>query len=50
MNENSSEEIFVKDVVLDVIGVMLNKEGEQLQDEALQLNGARFSSLRTISC
>ena len=48
-NENPSEQIFVEDVVLDVIGVMLDEEGEQLQDQALQLNGAGVVLLRTIS-
>ena len=48
-NENPSKQIFVEDVVLDVIGVMLDEEGEQLQDQTLQLNGARIVLLRTIS-
>jgi hypothetical protein len=48
-NENPSKQIFVEDVVLDVIGMVLNKEGEQLQDEALQLNSAGVVLLRTIS-
>ena len=40
-DEDSPEEIFVKDVVLDVVGVVLDAEGEQLQDEAEQLHRAR---------
>ena len=40
-DEDSPEEIFVEDVVLDVVGVVLNAEGEQLQDEAEQLHRAR---------
>ena len=40
-DEDSPEEIFVKDVVLDVVGVVLDAEGEQFQDEAEQLHRAR---------
>ena len=39
-HENSSEEIFVEDVVLDVVGVVLDAEGKQLQNEAEQLHRA----------
>ena len=38
--EYSSEEVFVKDVVLDVIGVVLHKEGQQLENETLELYSA----------
>ena len=33
-DEDSSEEIFVQNVVLDVVGVMLHAKGEELQDQA----------------
>ena len=39
-DEDSPEEIFVKDVVLDVVGVVLDAEGKQLQNEAEQLHRA----------
>ena len=44
-NENSSQEVLVQDVVLDVIGVMFDKERQQLQNEALLLNGALVNLL-----
>jgi hypothetical protein len=34
----------VKDEVLDVVGVVLNKEGQELQDQALKLNSAVVTS------
>jgi len=34
------EKILVKDVVLDVVGVVLNKKAEELQDEPQHLDRA----------
>ena len=48
-NENSSQEVLVQDVVLDVIGVMFDKERQQLQNEALLLNGALVNLLRLLA-
>ena len=44
--EYSSEEVFVKDVVLDVIGVVLHKEGQQLKNETLELYSAVCAVMR----
>lgn len=38
-DENAAEEIAVQDVVLNVVSVVLDAEGEQLENEAEQLNG-----------
>ena len=48
-NENSSQEVLVQDVVLDVVSVVLDKEGKELEDEALQLNGAVVVLLRPVA-
>lgn len=37
-HQHSSEQVFVHDVGLDVIGVVLHAEGEQLQDQRQQLS------------
>lgn len=36
--KHSSEEVFVHDVSLDVVGVVLHTEGQKLQDECQQLS------------
>jgi hypothetical protein len=38
----------VQDVVLDVVGVVLNKEREKFEDEALELNGTVVTLLWSI--
>lgn len=37
-HQHSSEQVFVHDVGLDVIGVVLHAEGQQLQDQRQQLS------------
>jgi hypothetical protein len=37
---NFFEQVFVQDVVLDVVGVVLDKERQKVEPEALQMNGA----------
>ena len=48
-NEDSPEKVLVQDVVLDVVSVVLDKEGKELEDEALQLNGAVVVLLRPVA-
>lgn len=37
-HQHSSEQVFVHDVGLDVIGVVLHTEGQELQDQRQQLS------------
>jgi len=39
----------VQDVVLDVVGVVLDEERQQLKDEALLLNGALLAHRRLVT-
>ena len=39
-NEDSPEKVLVQDVVLDVVSVVLHKEGQQLKNETLELYSA----------
>lgn len=38
-HQHSPEQVFIHDVGLDVIGVVLHTEGQQLQDERQELSG-----------
>ncbi len=49
-DEYTLQEILVQDVVLDVVRVVLDAEGQEVQDETQQLDCARVHDLGTISC
>ena len=47
-DENSSEEILMKDIIFDVVCVEFDAEGQQLQDQAEKLHSAWVVSLRLV--
>lgn len=46
-HEHSSEQVFVHDVGLDVVGVVLHTEGQQLQDQRQKLRRLEVVCKRT---
>lgn len=47
-HQDPSEEIFMQDVVLDVVSVVFNAKRQQLQDQAQELDRAGVLALRLV--
>lgn len=46
-NQDPTEEIFLKDVVFDVVSVMFHAKRQKLQDKTEKLNDTCIHSIRT---